>query len=184
MKTDQASILPRECTGIGSCMPQSEEWQGDIPALQVDLAAAQRAFEQLSADFEAYKARSRSGESVKAEVEIRALFAELFPVIDGLQAVLANAGPTEGQKLRQEIKVALFRLDQLLSKRHIELVEDVGKPFDPLRHEIVANECDRTRPENIVIRVVMAGYQQGDVVLRPAKVVVNCWNGKGIGDGS
>lgn len=127
---------------------------------------------------------SPAGEK-KEHLGTEALLRELLPIIDGLEAALDSATSLRYQELRQDIKVALHRLYRLLREAGIEPAEnEVGKLFDPLRHEIVAEACDRTKEENTVLKVKEPGYCRDGEVIRPAKVVVNVTAVPCVGDGS
>ena len=69
--------------------------------------------------------------------------------------------------------MTLQQLKQLLRRHGIESRESVGQPFDPQRHEAVATRRDPSQPDHIVLETLQPGYNRGDDVFRPAKVVVN-----------
>ena len=47
-----------------------------------------------------------------------------------------------------------------------------GEPFDPHRHEAIAQQPVEGAETGTIVEVYSAGYRYGDDVLRPAKVVV------------
>ena len=55
----------------------------------------------------------------------------------------------------------------------VSKLESVGKKFDPNLHEAVANEPSETVPEGEIIREWNCGFNRGDKLLRPARVVVS-----------
>ena len=77
------------------------------------------------------------------------------------------------KQLHQGVEITLQELGRLLHCHGIEPVEDVGRPFDPHRHEAVSVRHDRSQPDHIVLAVLQHGYSRGDKVFRPAKVIVN-----------
>jgi molecular chaperone GrpE len=48
----------------------------------------------------------------------------------------------------------------------------MGQPFDPARHEAVAQVPGTDAAAGTVIDVVQQGYRLGEFVLRPARVVI------------
>jgi molecular chaperone GrpE len=78
--------------------------------------------------------------------------------------------------------MVLRQLAQLLGHHGIEAVEDVGRPFDPHRHEAVFMRHDPAQPDHVVLEVIQRGYCRGDRAFRPAKAVVNS-RIRGDGDG-
>ena len=69
--------------------------------------------------------------------------------------------------------MTLQQVGQLLHRHGIEAVEDIGRPFDPHRHEAVSVRRDPSRPDRSILEVTQCGYCRGDNVFRPAKVIVN-----------
>ena len=70
-------------------------------------------------------------------------------------------------------RVTLQQVGQLFHRHGIEAVEDLGRPFDPYRHEAVSVRNDPCQPDQIILEVAQRGYCRGDQVFRPAKVIVN-----------
>ena len=64
-------------------------------------------------------------------------------------------------------------LAALLLNHGIEAVEDMGRPFDPHRHDAVSVRYDPYQPDQIILEVTQRGYRRNDKVFRPAKVIVN-----------
>ena len=69
--------------------------------------------------------------------------------------------------------MTLKQLQQLLRQHGVESEEIIGKPFDPHRHEALAQGHDPKQADHVILEVVQHGYQRGAKVVRPAKVVVN-----------
>ena len=60
----------------------------------------------------------------------------------------------------------------------LEIVDPVGRPFDPAFHEAVATEPATSEEEDhTVARVYQSGYVFRGQLLRPARVVVKQWPG-------
>ena len=55
----------------------------------------------------------------------------------------------------------------------VEPIETVGKKFDPNLHESGGSKLDDTQDDGVVLEELIKGWKIGDVVLRPAKVIVN-----------
>jgi molecular chaperone GrpE len=98
----------------------------------------------------------------------------LLPVLDNFERTL------QAIRSAKEIKVVVDGVriiyDQLLNAlgefglQRMELGE--GDPFDPTRHQAVAQHAtDEVEPEHVV-QVAQAGYTMRDTLLRPAAVVV------------
>lgn len=77
------------------------------------------------------------------------------------------AGLAEGQSL------SLARLDAILERNGVQLVNVLGERFDPLLMHAVDTDQDLAREEGLVIGQIRAGYLRGAELLRPAEVIVN-----------
>ncbi|HEY0257337.1 MAG TPA: nucleotide exchange factor GrpE [Candidatus Methylacidiphilales bacterium] len=152
--------------------------------LQSGLAAAQETLARLSKGFEAYKQQvgEHNPESHAAEKE--SLLREILPIIDHLETALGSASSFLDEKLRQDLKIALHRLYKVLRDHGVEPTDDLGQPFDPLRHELVAELSDPAQPDKTVLQVKECGYLRDGEVFRPAKVVLNVLPEPPAGDGS
>jgi molecular chaperone GrpE len=148
------------------------------------LDLAQRA----RADLENYRRRV-SAEAGIAEQRGRAAVArDLIPALDDLERALLAAGVDpdgavpEGEPASQEVTaqsalaegVALVyrELRDGLRRAGVEAFDPGGEKFDPETSEAVATADGETAEQGIVVEVLERGYRIGDVVLRPARVVV------------
>ncbi len=55
----------------------------------------------------------------------------------------------------------------------VEAIDSVGKPFDPKLHEAGGSKKDESKADGEVLEEVIKGWKIGDLVIRPAKVIVN-----------
>ena len=154
---------------------------GAVPAdpaiLQANLVALREQYLRLAADFENFRKRTRRDAEQLAAAEKDAFILELLPVLDNLERALAAEPSHEG------VAMALRQLRQLLGRHGIEAIEDVGRPFDPHRHEAVFLRHDPAQPDQVILEAAQRGYCRGDQLFRPAKVIVNDLNRiRGVGD--
>jgi molecular chaperone GrpE len=150
-----------------------DDASADPVVFQKKLAAQKDAYQRLAADFENFKKRTRRDSEQRAAVEKEAFIRDLLPIFDNLELALASDPSTSSKPLHQGLTMTLQQAGQLLSCHGIEAVEDLGRPFDPYRHEAVSVRHDPSRPDQIILKVTQRGYHQGDKVFRPAKVIVN-----------
>jgi molecular chaperone GrpE len=137
------------------------------------LAAQKDDYLRLAADFDNFKKRTRRDSERQATAEKDAFIADLLPAVDNLERALASGQSSSCEQLHQGVEMTWQQLGQLLNRHGIEAVEDVGRPFDPHRHEAVSVRHDPRQPDHIVLEVIQRGYCRGDKVFRPAKVIVN-----------
>jgi molecular chaperone GrpE len=149
-------------------------------------AKAEKADEYLElarrtkADFENYRKRAAREAAAAQDRGIAKLAKELLPAVDNLdravQAAEAAAGG-EGEAngtatLVSGIKLVHADVLAALQRAGIERYSPRGEPFDPQRHEAIAQQpVDGAQPGTIV-EVYQQGYLLGEAVIRPARVVV------------
>jgi molecular chaperone GrpE len=100
---------------------------------------------------------------------------EWLPVIDNLDLALQHVDQTADAANRAVIAGVRAVRDQavaVLERLGFSRFDDVGKPFDPSRHEAVST-VESDAPANTIVATVRPGYGNGDVLLRPAGVVVS-----------
>jgi molecular chaperone GrpE len=59
-----------------------------------------------------------------------------------------------------------------LQRVGIERYSPQGEPFDPTRHEALAQQPVEGAQPGTIVEVYQQGYLLGEVVIRPARVVV------------
>jgi molecular chaperone GrpE len=128
---------------------------------------------RLAADFENFKRRSRQEVEARAAAQKESFIRELLPSIDNLERALASGASPGSQQLHQGVEMTLQQLRLLLREHGIETEEIVGRSFDPHLHEAVSQRHDPAQADRVIIEVFQRGYQRGEKVFRPAKVVVN-----------
>lgn len=172
----------------GKDMPETEQLAGAAhaagqesvetsPTLVEQLAAAEarvaEAHEQfLRARAEGENIRRRAQEDVsKAHKFAIESFAEnLLPVMDSLQAALADQS-ADIAKVREGVELTLRQLTHAFEKGKLIELNPVGEKFDPHKHQAISMVPADQEP-NTVVAVLQRGYMIADRVLRPALVTV------------
>ena len=105
----------------------------------------------------------------------------MLPGLDDLRRAVEaarasrNAGADPAQltdDLVGGVAAVLASLEKALGEAGIEPIPAVGEPFDPNRHEALAQAPTADHPPGTVIQEAQRGYAAGDRVIRPAQVVV------------
>ena len=129
--------------------------------------------QRTQADFENFRKRSTKEMRAAEGRGVAKLARELLPAIDNLTLALAaiveaggDPGVLNGLKLvHDELLAALARVG-------IEPFSPQGELFDPVQHEAMAQQVVEGAPAGTVVEVYQRGYRIGEMVLRPARVVV------------
>jgi molecular chaperone GrpE len=146
-----------------------------------ELAAkAQKADEYLElaqrtrADFENYRRRAARETAAAQERGVVKLTKELLPAVDNLDRALsaAEADGDRADELVSGIKLVHAEVIAALGRTGVELFSPWGEPFDPALHEAVAQQPVEGAAPGTVVEVYQRGCRLGDVVIRPARVLV------------
>jgi molecular chaperone GrpE len=193
--------VPSEQTAGREPGANASEPAADAPAeeherkLAQDLeqltAKAEKADEYLElaqrtrADFENFRRRAAREAAAAQERGITKLAKELLPAVDNLdralQAAQAAASGDHGSgqaengtaaTLASGIKLVHDDVVAALGRAGIEGFSPEGERFDPQVHEAVAQIPAEGAESGTVVEVYQRGYRIGDVVIRPARVVV------------
>jgi len=98
--------------------------------------------------------------------------AELLPVRDSLELAVQNAGRADARSLAEGQEATLKLLQKALEKLGVSVIDPLGEPFDPARHEAMMAQESATAEPNSVLQVVQPGYELNGRLLRPARVIV------------
>jgi molecular chaperone GrpE len=149
-------------------------------------AKAEKADEYLElakrtkADFENYRKRASRETAVAQERGVAKLAKELLPAVDNLdravEAAKSNADAAQQGNgtatLVDGIKLVHSEVINALARAGIERFSPEGERFDPQQHEAIAQQPVPGKESGTVVEVYQRGYRLGDVVIRPARVVV------------
>ena len=187
--TQGADAGPRPSTTHAGAEPADTDHERQVEHDLEELAAkAGKADEYLElaqrtrADFENYRRRATREAAAAQERGIAKLAKELLPAVDNLDRALeaAAAASTSGgppqdngtATLVSGIKLVHTDVIAALARAGIEPFSPEGEPFDPQLHEAVAQQPVEGAESGTVVEVYQRGYRLGEVVIRPARVVV------------
>lgn len=154
--------------------PEIEVVENRISELQRDLTSERDKLLRLAAEFDNYRKRIMR-ERLEAEARGKAeLVKDLLEPMDDI-ARFAHVDPevTDSATIVEGVAMVERKLDKTLRAAGLELVNPIGQPFDPAKHEAVATEpAESPDEEGTVGKVYQVGYTFKGQLLRPARVVV------------
>ncbi|MBF6594181.1 MAG: nucleotide exchange factor GrpE [Thermaceae bacterium] len=147
---------------------ETERLKAELDVLQAELKAAKEKYIRLYADFDNFRKRSvQDLESAHRAGKFEAV-RSLLGALDDLERALGFA-QAKPQDLIPGVKTVLENFARNLKGMGVEPVPGVGSVFDPRLHEAIgAVEGE----EGKVMHVYQQGFQYGDALVRPARVVV------------
>ena len=152
---------------------EAQNAQAEIAALQDEKA---RLTDQLArAQAEVLNTRRRADEEVSKgrKFAIEGFADSLLPVLDSLEAGLAQTGAT-AEQIREGTEATLRQLKAALERNKvIEVAPPAGSKFDPHQHQAISVVPAPGQEPNTIVGVLQKGYTIADRVLRPALVTVS-----------
>lgn len=152
-----------------------------VQALEEELKKKDETLREYISQYKSAKAQMNEAiqriERDKAR-EINFRIAELaktfLSILDDLESAVKHIQEAENRASVAEGLVLINqRIKSALEKIGIEEVEALGKPHDPTVHDAVAvDNVTEQEKDGVVLQVLKKGYKLGDVLVRPAAVVV------------
>ncbi len=194
--TQGAHAGPRPSTTHAGAEPEPAEAdherqvEHDLEELTAKAGKADQYLElaqRTRADFDNYRKRATRDAAAAQERGILKLAKELLPAVDNLDRALeaaaaANTGASRDgaphdndngtATLVSGIKLVHEDVIAALARAGIERFSPKGERFDPQLHEAVAQQPVEGAESGTVVEVYQRGYRLGEVVIRPARVVV------------
>jgi molecular chaperone GrpE len=175
-RRDASEASAAEPTAV---LPETAAQLVELERLQLALAEseerARNHWEQyLRAVADLENVRKRAARDVEAanRYGLEKFAQELLPVRDSLELAVQNAGRADARALAEGQEATLKLLNKALDKLGVRVIDPLGEPFDPGRHEAMMAQESATAEPNSVLQVVQPGYELNGRLLRPARVIV------------
>lgn len=142
-----------------------------VESLQNEVKDLKDKWLRSVAEFENYRKRTRKEwellqQRTKAEVIL-----DMLGIMDDFERAFSAVGDRDDDFIRG-IRLIYSNLRSSLERNGVRKIDAMNAAFDPIYHMAVA-QIDREGAEsNQVIEVLQEGYCLGDIVVRPAKVIV------------
>lgn len=145
----------------------------ELAAKELEAKTNYDRFLRQVAELDNVKKRSAREREEVARFANEALIKDLLPVVDNLERAIAHAsGGGNGKPLVEGVEMVLKGLLDVLAKHGVTQISAVGQPFDPSKHEAMAQVEDESQEPNSVVEELHKGYTLRDRLLRPALVSV------------
>ena len=160
--------------GAGAMDAGTEVEQLRAALAEAEAAAGQQRDQVLRVAAEMENIRRRAARDVEQahRFALEKFVQELLPVCDSLELAAASAGTADAASLAAGQEATLKLLSKALDKFSVKLIDPLGEPFDPERHEAMAMQPSATAEPQSVLQVVQRGYELNGRLLRPARVIV------------
>ncbi len=147
---------------------------GDVEGKDDRHAAIVDQLKRLQAEFDNYRKRVQRERAESWSMAKRDLVMSLLPVVDDMRRINEwDDEEVEARALLDGMKLTARKLSAILEGEGFEVVEAVGRPFDPNFHEaLLTQDVSEPDRDNIIDDVLVEGYLFKGVLIRPARVRV------------
>lgn len=97
---------------------------------------------------------------------------DVLTIRDNLILAISNA-KDESSVVIDGIKMNLAEMNKILKKHDVNVIEAMGKSFDPNFHEAMFEVVDLEKAPGTVLNVIQDGFMIRDRLLRPALVSIS-----------
>ncbi len=179
-KSHPDEVIDDQQTGESAPVDINVETDDELASLRQQLAAKKdeaktnydRYVRQV-AEAENFKKRNARERDDAIRFANEALLKDILPVLDNLERAIAHAaGGENGKSLVDGVEMVLKGFLDVLSKFGVSQISAVGQPFDPSKHEAIAQVVSDTWEPNTVVDELHKGYMFRDRLLRAALVSV------------
>lgn len=127
---------------------------------------------RLHAEWDTYRRRMNEQREEERLRATEKLVKGLLPVIDDFERSIAYAEGNGEEGLLGGVKAVHNKLNEVLKKEGVEVIDPEGEAFDALEAQAVATVDDPSVPDETVAQVYQKGYRMGNKVIRAAMVTV------------
>ena len=161
--------------------PLADAEESEEPSLEEILRAERDAFEgkwlRVVAELDNVRKRSRREVLETRRFTQADVLRPLLEIQDNferaLQSVGENSDTDEGGGFREGVELIFQKFRGVLKDKGVEPMEALGAEFDPNFHEAVGQLAREDTEPGLIIEVVQQGFHFGDMVLRPARVIIS-----------
>ena len=131
---------------------------------------------RVAADFENYRKRTARDVEDARNRGRQQTIKEMLPVFDNLERALAHGDVTseaDAKGMVDGMRMVHRQFVSAISKLGMERVEALGETFDPALHDSIQHLHSDEYEAGQVMAMLQPGYRMGDMLVRPAMVVVS-----------
>lgn len=151
---------------------EEEDLKKQLAAKEKEMESLHQRYLRLAADFENFRRRTHRETAEIRRTANERLLRELLQVIDNFERALDAARTQLPENIVTGIEMINRQLGNILTQEGVQLMESVGKPFNPLYQDAFERVETAEFPDGTVTEEIQKGYLLQGKVLRPALVKV------------
>lgn len=101
---------------------------------------------------------------------------DMLPLMDSFDMAMGNKEVWESidKNWRIGVEYIYQQAVKVFTNNSVSTIEKIGVPFDPKLHDPMETVVAKKESEKgQVVKIIQKGYQKGDTIIRPAKIVVS-----------
>jgi molecular chaperone GrpE len=143
--------------------------QAELDEIKNQLTEEKNRLLRTRADFDNYRKRiEREDETRRLNIK-KEILTDLLTFLDYFDQARKQLKEPSAAK---GLEIMARQFDQLLEKQGVRAVECIGLPFDPELQEGVGFVATADCTDGCVAEEICSGYMLGDILLKPARVMV------------
>ena len=152
----------------------SEEASAEAAVAKAKEEAAewQVKYLRLHAEWDTYRRRMKEQREEESRRATEKLVEDIIPVLDDFERSINYANENGEEGLLGGVTAVYAKLNEVLVKEGVEIIDPVGQPYEALEAQAVATVDNPNVPDETVEQVYQKGYRMGNKVIRPAMVTV------------
>lgn len=155
---DEASEEASAEAAVAKAKEEAAEWQGK--------------YLRLHAEWDTYRRRMKEQREEESRRATEKLVEDIIPVLDDFERSINYANENGEEGLLGGVTAVYAKLNKVLVKEGVEIIDPVGQPYVALEAQAVATVDNPNVPDETVEQVYQKGYRMGNKVIRPAMVTV------------
>ena len=155
---DEASEEASAEAAVEKAKEEAAEWQGK--------------YLRLHAEWDTYRRRMKEQREEESRRATEKLVEDIIPVLDDFERSINYANENGEEGLLGGVTAVYAKLNEVLVKEGVEIIDPVGQPYEALEAQAVATVDNPNVPDETVEQVYQKGYRMGNKVIRPAMVTV------------
>lgn len=155
---DEASEEASAEAAVAKAKEEAAEWQGK--------------YLRLHAEWDTYRRRMKEQREEESRRATEKLVEDIIPVLDDFERSINYANENGEEGLLGGVTAVYAKLNEVLVKEGVEIIDPVGQPYEALEAQAVATVDNPNVPDETVEQVYQKGYRMGNKIIRPAMVTV------------
>lgn len=174
-KVKEEKVLDEEkVEGIEEELKDTEETlEEKMAKIEADLEDWKGAYARKNAEFQNFTKRKQNELEEFRKYASEKVILKVLEAVDNLErGVAASVETKDFDALVKGVEMTLSQMHGIMNAEGVEVIESLGKEFDPHLHQAVMTENSEDVDDNHIVMELQKGYKMKERVIRPSMVKV------------